>query len=183
MTQQTFPLPGTIPAQEPIAPPEEEKNILDLVSNVDVLRVADQNYALISCVVPDSGAQFALKIRGVYETIEEAEKAARQLSMVDPFFDIAIVEMWKWLSLPAPEDVTALPTNYTNDEFNTIMKRYFADMKDRQKKMKDRIELSKENAKENEHGPVQEGAVPTEIEFTKTQFTAKDQEGEASSSS
>lgn len=162
----SFPLPGTIPTQAPVPVPEE-KNVMSLVSQEDIFKIPDQNFAIISIVVPKDGPQFALKIRGVYERLEDANRAARQLSMTDPFFDIHVVDMWNWLPLPAPE----LPDggrHYSNEEFETIMKRYFKEMKERQTKMKERIEQAKEDAEKNEHGPVQEGAVETVVEYEPT---------------
>ena len=187
MQRNDFPLPGTIPTESFVAPPEEKK-VLDLVAQEDVLKVSGQNYAVLSMVVPDEGARFALKIRGVYDTLEEAERAARQISMVDPFFDVMVCELWKWLSLPPPEAPEGVQRHYNNAEFEAIMQRYFSEMRDKQQKAKLRLEQARSDAANNEAGPVQEDAVRTEIEFTKTEVKAsvegeKASEEEASTSS
>lgn len=86
----SFPLPGTVPAQPLVEAPASDRKVLDLVNNEDVFKLAGQNYAVISVVTQPENAQFALKIRGVTDTLEEAEKHAKQLAAIDPFFDGAI---------------------------------------------------------------------------------------------
>lgn len=168
--RHVFPPPGAVPSQGPVPAPSG-KNVMSLVSQEDVLKIRGQNYAVISVVVPkdsEGSHQFALKIRGVYEDLEDANKSAKQISVVDPFFDVYVVECWKWLPLPPPE-VPEGGRHYSNEEFEVIMTRYFKEMKERQAKMKGRLEQARDDAKNNEHGPVQEDAVKTEIEFEPTE--------------
>ena len=79
-----------------------------------------------------------------------------------------VCECWKWLSLPPPEVPEGTNRHYTNAEFETVMKRYFETQAEAQKKAKARMEQARKDAAANEAGPVQDGAVPTEIEFEKT---------------
>lgn len=76
--------------------------------------------------------------------------------------------MWKWLALPPPEVPEGTNRHYQNDEFEHIMKRYFEEMRERQKKMKSRIEQARADAKENVAGPVQDDAQQTEVDYTPT---------------
>lgn len=85
-----FPLPGAVPAQPLVEPPSSDRKVLDLVKNEDVFKLSGQNYAIISVVARPENAAFALKIRGVADTLEEAEKHAKQLAAIDPFFDGAL---------------------------------------------------------------------------------------------
>lgn len=85
---------------------------------------------------------------------------------------VFVVEMWKWLSLPPPEVPEGTNRHYQNEEFEIIMKRYFEEMRERQKKIKARVEQAKKDAENNDAGPAQEDAQQTEIEFTPTKVEA-----------
>lgn len=80
----------------------------------DPITVPGQKFALISIVAPDKTnqryenehGQCALKIRGVFETKEEAQKHAQSLIRLDPLFDIMLVDLYRWVVIPP--DPTAL---------------------------------------------------------------------------
>jgi hypothetical protein len=64
-----------------------------------------------------------LKVRGVYNTYEEACEQAKQLQQVDPYFNVYVGEMGKWLPFdPSPEQVQS--SEYANQELNNMMKSY-----------------------------------------------------------
>jgi hypothetical protein len=82
------------------------EQITDILTE-DVITVPSQRYALISVVSPSSTQKFetcALKIRGVFYSREEANAWATKLSKVDSTFDIFLVDMNRWLPIPAPLD-------------------------------------------------------------------------------
>jgi hypothetical protein len=90
----------------------------------DMLKVSGQNYALISVVSKDSNQKAevtATKIRGVFNTIEEAQEWAKRLHKIDPNYDIHLVELYKWLLLPPPKDTKQ---EFMDEKLNEIIKGY-----------------------------------------------------------
>ena len=84
-----------------------KKNVssLTLDENVDkdTEKIHGQNYALISIVSPDGNQKaknICLKIKGVFNNVEEANKHAELLQKLDDTFDIFVVEMYSWLLVP-----------------------------------------------------------------------------------
>jgi len=83
----------------------------------DIIHSGDLRYALISFVTdsPESrqrleGAppgKLALKIRGAFATKDEANAHVKRLMKTDPAFDTFLVDMYKWLLLPPPENKIA----------------------------------------------------------------------------
>ena len=76
---------------------------LDENVETDEIKIPGQNYALISIVSPNSNQKYdnvCLKIKGVFKTLEEANKHAEMLQKIDSVFDIYVVEMYSWLLVP-----------------------------------------------------------------------------------
>lgn len=69
--------------------------------------IFNQKFVCLSIVLPKKGDEeqiSAIKIRGVYETEEEAKKRALELQKIDPYFHIFIGDVGRWLPLdPAPD--------------------------------------------------------------------------------
>jgi hypothetical protein len=64
-----------------------------------------------------------LKVRGVYNTYDEACEQCKRLQQVDPYFNVYVGEMGKWLPFdPSPEQVQS--SEYANQELNNMMKSY-----------------------------------------------------------
>jgi DNA repair exonuclease SbcCD ATPase subunit len=64
-----------------------------------------------------------LKIRGSYNTYEEAKKRAEQLQKMDPDFHVFVGEVGKWL--PWDPDPNSVEDNvYREKELNDLMKEY-----------------------------------------------------------
>lgn len=73
----------------------------------DTVKVSTQEYAIISVISPSSrqkADQLAVKIKGVFSSIEEAKKHADKLQKIDDTFDLFVVEMYSWLVLPPDTD-------------------------------------------------------------------------------
>lgn len=90
----------------------------------DTLVVPGQRYALISVVSPSSSQKnetCGVKIRGVFETVEDARMHADQLSKTDSMFDVYLVEMYKWLPIPPNTDMIENQV-YQDEVLNTIVK-------------------------------------------------------------
>jgi len=90
------------------------------------LQISGQNYALISVVSPSSNQKNDLcgvKIRGVFNTIDEAKQQAKKIQSCDPTFDVFLVELYKWL--PIPPDVDMIENKeYQDDVLNTLIKEH-----------------------------------------------------------
>jgi len=74
------------------------------ILETDQVQVPGQNFALISVVSSKEGKTHALKIRGVFNTVEDAQKHAKRLHASDPNYDIIIAELYKWLQIPPNRD-------------------------------------------------------------------------------
>lgn len=76
---------------------------IELYLEKDNLRVCGQNFAVISCISPTSNQKYdkiAIKIRGVFDTLDSARSHATKLHKADDTFDIHVVEMYSWLAMP-----------------------------------------------------------------------------------
>ena len=125
----------------------------------DDTRIPGQNYALISIVSPQSNQkhdQLCIKIKGVFEKIEDAKEHAKMLQKLDPTFDIYVVDMYAWLLVPPKiEDIEQV---HVDSKLNEIIaghkdnqlksKMYF---EERKRELMENIELeNEERKKENE---------------------------------
>lgn len=80
-----------------------------------------------------------IKIRGVYDTMEEAQKRCQQIRGFDPHFNVFVGEVGKWL--PWDDDADkAEDAVYAESKLNDIMKGY----KEQQKKAKEYNEYRKQ---------------------------------------
>jgi hypothetical protein len=93
------------------------------------LPLMNQKYVCLSFISPESvksDKKFdvrAVKVRGVYDTYEEAEKRVLQIRRFDSDFNIYIGEVGKWLAnCDKPE--MAKDENYANNELQKLMKNY-----------------------------------------------------------
>lgn len=92
----------------------------------DMTIVPGQLYALISLVgpeLPQRNEKFGLKIRGVFNTREEAANHAKRLQKEDATFDIYVVDMYKWLLIP-PDREKIDDVHYQNEKLEEIMSKY-----------------------------------------------------------
>jgi len=95
-----------------------------------------------------------LKIRGVYDTLDEAQFRAKRLQNKDPNFNVFVGQVGFWLPWdPNPMDVTN--QEYSNDQLNTLMKEY---QKNQEKKnifyeqnKQDMINKNKQENEEKQH--------------------------------
>ena len=84
---------------------EKQIKSLSLDENVtkDTMTIPGQNYALISIVSPEGNQKndnCCIKIKGVFNTLEEANKHATTLQQIESTFDVYVVEMYSWLLVP-----------------------------------------------------------------------------------
>ena len=122
----------------------------------DECKINGQNYALISVVSPNSNQksdQLCIKIKGVFKTLEEANKHAEQLQKLDDMFDIYVVEMYSWLLLPP--DPTLIEQKHVDQKLNDIIgghreeqMKAKAHFEERKKELMENIEIENEERKE-----------------------------------
>lgn len=89
--------------------------------------------------VESSNHAKGIKIRGVYDTMDEAQKRCQQIRAFDPHFNVFVGEVGKWL--PWDDDADkAEDAVYAETKLNDIMKGY----KDQQRKAKEYNEYRKQ---------------------------------------
>ena len=64
-----------------------------------------------------------LKVRGVYDTYNEAVHRAKTLQKLDPSFNVYVGQVGFWLPWD-PEPHTVADQEYADDQLNTLMKKY-----------------------------------------------------------
>jgi hypothetical protein len=77
------------------------------VLDEDVFTVPGQNFALVSFVGPSQrqkNDKFGMKIRGVFNTKDEADAHVRKIRKFDTITDVYMVDLYKWLLLPPPSN-------------------------------------------------------------------------------
>lgn len=125
----------------------------------DDTRVPGQNYALISIVSPHSNQkhdQCCIKIKGVFDKVDDAKEHAKMLQKIDPTFDIYVVDMYAWLLVPPKID--DIEQVHVDNKLNEIIaghrdnqlksKMYF---EERKRELMENIEIeNEERKKENE---------------------------------
>jgi hypothetical protein len=90
----------------------------------DFIKLSGQNYALISVVSPSSTQKHdvcAMKIRGVFDTKEDAQHHVKRLMQSDSTFDVFLVDMYKWLPIP-PDSSKIDDKVYQEEMLNEIIR-------------------------------------------------------------
>lgn len=151
---------------------EKQIRSLTLDENVDTdtTKVPGQNYALISIVSPQGNQKsdnLCLKIRGTFNTLEEANKHAEMLQKIDSTFDVYVVEMYSWLLLPP--DPSLIEQKHIDSKLNEIIgghresqlksKMYF---EERKRELIENINIENEMRKE-ENAKLKESEAITDI--------------------
>jgi Family of unknown function (DUF5832) len=68
-----------------------------------------------------------IKIRGAYESIQEAQARANALKRIDPNFSVYVCEMGCWCPWsPSPDDIA--DSEYSETQLNTLMQKYNENM-------------------------------------------------------
>lgn len=93
----------------------------------DTFLPSDQKFVCIS-FLSDSEKKTTLsgiKIRGVFATYESACTHAKKVQSIDPYFNVFVGDMGKWLPFdPSPDSEAVKESEYQNDQLNGIMKSY-----------------------------------------------------------
>ena len=102
--------------------------LIDINDNLatDRIQVPKQHFALISIVSKNMHQQSdktCLKIRGVFNTIDEANQHAQRITQCDPTFDVLVVSMYEWLLIPPDLDKIDDQV-YTDKQLNDLISEY-----------------------------------------------------------
>jgi len=107
--------------------------------------ISSQKYCVISVLTPKSfsdvdekNSMYTFKVRGSYETVEEAQKRIQFLNSLDPNVNIYLAEVGKWCPFDDDPEM-AKDSVYKDEELNRLMKGY----KDNQEKGKQFFEQRK----------------------------------------
>lgn len=107
--------------------------------------ISSQKYCVISVLTPknfkdvdEKSSMYTFKVRGSYETVEEAQKRIQFLNSMDPNVNIYLAEVGKWC--PFEDDPEkAKDAVYKDEELNRLMKGY----KENQEKAKEHFHQRK----------------------------------------
>jgi hypothetical protein len=72
---------------------------------------------------PQKTDKFGIKIRGCFNSREEAGNHAKRLQKEDSTFDIYVVDMYKWLLIP-PDRENINDVHYADEKLEEIMRGY-----------------------------------------------------------
>lgn len=89
-----------------------DQSTVENVADSKEIQVEGQNYMVFSYASPQSSQKCnisAIKIRGVFDSQEEAFAQAKKIQRIDKNFDVWVMDMWKWC--PFPPDSTCGDTN------------------------------------------------------------------------
>jgi hypothetical protein len=92
----------------------------------DYTTVPGQLYACLSVVGPEApqkNDKFGIKIRGAFNSRDEAASHAKRLQKEDATFDIYVVDMYKWLLIP-PDPAKIEDAHYSNEKLEELMSGY-----------------------------------------------------------
>ena len=135
--------------------PDTTQRDISLYLEKDNLRVAGQNYAIISLISPTSPQKYeriAMKIKGVFNTIEEARKYAEKLHKADDTFDLHVVEMYAWVVVPPTPQNVAPEVHYSDQKLDELIAGHTEQQENAQiefeKYKREMIEHGKKHARE-----------------------------------
>jgi len=101
-------------------------NTMEVNLATDPIKVPGQNWACVSFVSPDSSQKnksIGMKIRGVFDTRDEAVEYVKRLIRLDPVFDIYICDMYNWCLVP-PDPEHIADQTYQDETLNSIIGEY-----------------------------------------------------------
>lgn len=99
--------------------------------------LTNQKFVCLSFLSPEGISNCkirGLKVRGVYETYEEATERAKSLRDTDKHFHVFVGEVGKWLPWdPEPDSKQVKDAEYAENELNKLMKAYHKNQQAAQK--------------------------------------------------
>lgn len=112
--------------------------------------IPSQKYFLLSILGPATkpkGRQWALKVRGAYETVEACEAAAKTLQKSDPHFDVFTFPVGRWFGLDERGDHVNSKTRFLlNEELNEYVSGHLKHREESVDSFPDRVAQRKRQA-------------------------------------
>ena len=99
-----------------------------------------------------------MKVRGVYNSHEEAVARSKKLQRMDTLHNIFVGEIGKWLPWD-PEPSRVANNEYADDQLNTLMKKYKENEEAREEFYRDKKEQSVKRNVEAQHGVTDSSAM------------------------
>ena len=93
----------------------------------DTFLPIDQKYVCLSFLTDKENktSLSGIKIRGVFPTYELACEHAKKIQTMDPYFNVFVGELGKWLPFdPNPDSEAVKDSEYANQQLNQMMKAY-----------------------------------------------------------
>lgn len=84
-------------------------------------RVPGQMYAVLSIVESDDKTKCALKIKGCFNSEDQARLHVQKIHKLDNRYNLFVVDMYKWLLLP-PDLQNINDQEYSDNMLNSIIK-------------------------------------------------------------
>lgn len=127
----------------------ERPSINEIQAVPDKLRVPGLNFVLLSCASygqsgREDNACYGAKIRGAFDTKEEAEAHALLLQKEDKNFDIYVASMYEWLVMPPSTDLCE-DVHISNQMLEEIMNRELQFRHKSINALEDRIQQAKDD--------------------------------------
>ena len=101
---------------------------VDLLTEDTVLLPTNQKFVCLSFLTPtkeDKATLSGIKIRGVFDSYENACNHAKKIQSYDEYHSVFVGEMGKWLPFdPDPDSEYVKDSEYANVKLNSIMKNY-----------------------------------------------------------
>lgn len=97
----------------------------------DIVTVPGQVFALLSVVGPTANQKtdkWGLKIRGVFNTRQEAQEHVKRIQELDGNFDVYLVDMYKWLLFP-PDPTAIEDVTYQEKFLNDLVRGHYENQK------------------------------------------------------
>jgi Family of unknown function (DUF5832) len=120
----------------------------DIRALCDNIRVPNINFVVMSCAAQGlaqvtSDNKCAIKLRGAFNTVEEANEHAVKLQEEDPYFDIYVAPMYEWLVIP-PETSYCSEVHLPNQKIEEIINRELLHRHETATKLEQRIQSAKD---------------------------------------
>lgn len=118
--------------------------------------IHNQKYFIMSYILPKEGKNELttplVKVRGIFKTMEEAEKRIEKLKRTDTFFNMYICNVGQWGSLVDEEELLQSDevekVVYKENQLNEIFQKYKENKEKAEEEHAERLRIMKEKAAE-----------------------------------
>lgn len=122
-------------------------SISEIQAVTDRIRVPNINFIVLSCAAPGMAQvtndnRCAAKIRGAFNTVDEANIHAELLQREDPYFDIYVAPMYEWIVIP-PQTGECGEVHLQNKTIEEIMNKELQHRHDSASQLESRIQNAK----------------------------------------